>query len=171
MLSARGRFRSLFAAGLLVMTVTTADADVAGDAVRFLEAQGYEIVMMERTLLGRLRIEAERGDLKREMVLDRSSGEILRDLVIEPRDDSEREGSDGGGFWESIFGGGDEKNTYDDKDDKDDDRDRDDRDDRDDNDDNDRDDGNSGRGGGDDNDRDNDRDSGNSGRGGGDRDD
>lgn len=158
-------------------------ADVAGDAVQFLEAQGYEVVRLERTILGRIRIEAERGELRREMVLDRNSGEVLRDLIREQSDldDDDQDGL--GSFWDRLFGdAGESRDSHDDGDDRndaddrdDDDRDDDDRDDRDD----DRDDGddrddsdNSGRGSnnsgsGSDNDRD---DSGSGGDRGGDDD-
>ena len=46
-----------------------------------LEAQGYEIVEVRRTLLGRIRVEAVSSRNRREVVFDRGTGEVLRDLV------------------------------------------------------------------------------------------
>lgn len=56
--------------------------------VTFIEAQGYNIVQIERTWLGRIRIEAVRGNLEREMIIDPNTGEILRDYIEEAGDDS-----------------------------------------------------------------------------------
>lgn len=69
-------------------------AQAAGlDAViRQLEAQGYTITERERTWLGRIRLEAKRGAQERELVLNPSTGEILRDYWEE--EDEEEEGDD-----------------------------------------------------------------------------
>ncbi|WP_058315469.1 hypothetical protein [Cognatishimia activa] len=48
-----------------------------------LKAEGYNSFEMERTWLGRIRIEAEKGDIDREIVINRSTGEVLRDYLVE----------------------------------------------------------------------------------------
>ena len=47
-----------------------------------LRAQGYEILEENRTLLGRLRIVAENDQVRREIVLNPGTGEILRDYSV-----------------------------------------------------------------------------------------
>ena len=49
--------------------------------VEQLRAQGYQVREVQRTWLGRIRIEAVRGDRAREVVIDRVTGEVLRDYV------------------------------------------------------------------------------------------
>jgi hypothetical protein len=44
-----------------------------------LRAQGYSQIVVTRTLLGRIRIDAALGGLRREIVLNPRTGEILRD--------------------------------------------------------------------------------------------
>jgi hypothetical protein len=46
-----------------------------------LTEQGYEIIEEGYTFLGRLRIVAVRGDIRREIVVDPRTGEILRDYA------------------------------------------------------------------------------------------
>ncbi len=48
-----------------------------------LEAQGYTVESVTRTLLGRMRVTASLGSVWREIVLDSSSGQILRDYAVE----------------------------------------------------------------------------------------
>lgn len=48
-----------------------------------LEGQGYSVESVTRTLLGRVRIVASSGQIWREVVLDLSSGQILRDYAVE----------------------------------------------------------------------------------------
>lgn len=48
-----------------------------------LEAQGYKVASTTRTLLGRVRIVASLDLLWREVVLDPSTGQILRDYAVE----------------------------------------------------------------------------------------
>jgi hypothetical protein len=48
-----------------------------------LQGQGYEVQSITRTLLGRVRIVAQNGLIWREVVLDQSSGQILRDYAVE----------------------------------------------------------------------------------------
>ena len=171
MTSLRGLRSALCAIGILVASMTAAGAALAADsivdaAIGFLEAQGYEIVEVERTWLGRVRVEAIRGRQERELVINPRTGEILRDYIEEAEDedlhggDGEEDKDDGyeassnyggGGSGNSGRGGGDDDDEDDDDDGSG---------------------GNSGSGGGnDDDDDDDDSGGGNSGSGGGDDDD
>ena len=47
-----------------------------------LQAQGYEILEINRTWLGRLRILAENDEIRREIVFNPGTGEILRDYSV-----------------------------------------------------------------------------------------
>ena len=47
--------------------------------VKQLKRDGYGDIRIERTFLGRVRIVAERDEVQREIVLNRSTGEVLRD--------------------------------------------------------------------------------------------
>lgn len=48
-----------------------------------LQGQGYTVDTVTRTLLGRVRLIASDGAVWREIVLDPSSGQILRDYAVE----------------------------------------------------------------------------------------
>ena len=48
-----------------------------------LQNQGFQVESASRTLLGRARIIASRGMIWREVVIDLSTGEILRDYAVE----------------------------------------------------------------------------------------
>ena len=50
---------------------------------RQLAAQGYEGIEVSYTLLGRLRIDARKGAARREIVINPTTGEILRDYVTQ----------------------------------------------------------------------------------------
>lgn len=50
--------------------------------IQALEAQGYTIVSINKTLLNRVRIRAQNSDYLREIVVSPSSGEILRDAIV-----------------------------------------------------------------------------------------
>lgn len=71
---------------VLLLTAQTALGDdritpeMVNDA---LEAQGYMVESVTRTLLGRVRIVASLGPVWREIVLDASTGQILRDYAVE----------------------------------------------------------------------------------------
>ena len=79
------RVRSLALAALFLATPAFADA-IEDRVAAELAAQGYVVVTMERTWFGRLRVVAEIGDQRREIVLNPVTGEILRDYsaLIEP---------------------------------------------------------------------------------------
>lgn len=92
--------------------------DFVESVIAQLRKQGFQSVIEERTLLGRVRLTATRGDGVREIIINPKSGEILRDLwtptssatgtvqILEDKsgspardddkDDSDSEGSDDG---------------------------------------------------------------------------
>lgn len=129
------RIRIVFLCGMaaFAMAGTASAQDVTQQVVTQLEQQGFEIDEIRRTLLGRVRIIAERDEFTREIVFDPRNGVFLRDYSY--AEDGET------GIW--GFGRGDDDDDDDDQDDRDDDRDDDDRDDDDDDDDSDSDDGDS----------------------------
>jgi hypothetical protein len=68
---------------VLVAAGMPAAADQADDIAAALRAEGYDDIRIERTLLGRIRITGETAERRREIVIDRGTGEILRDLTEE----------------------------------------------------------------------------------------
>lgn len=63
---------------------SAAQAQTPGErVVAALEKAGYRIETQERTFLGRLRIVAVRGALKREVVVNPGTGEVLRDIALQ----------------------------------------------------------------------------------------
>lgn len=54
-----------------------------------LERQGFNILEINRTLLGRVRVLAERGGSRRELVIDPRNGAILRDYISGDDDDDD----------------------------------------------------------------------------------
>ena len=100
--------------------------DVVLSIVRQLRRQGFRTVTTERTLLGRVRILANRKDGEREIILNPRNGEILRDLwtaaagskstakIISDGKGSDKPGSDDHGSHE---GGGGKDDDDDDADD------------------------------------------------------
>ena len=82
-----------------------------------LSAQGYQVVEIRRTLLGRVQFIAVRGTAIREVIVSRSTGEILRDVTMEdvgratvpgnnPASGSGSSGSSGGGLGETVENAG-----------------------------------------------------------------
>lgn len=70
---------SLVAAALAAVPAwgqATVDAVVAR-----LQSEGFEVQQVQETMLGRVRIEAARDGQKREVVVDPTTGEILRDYT------------------------------------------------------------------------------------------
>jgi len=51
--------------------------------ISLLQAEGYEKFEIERTWLGRIQIEAYKGQHEREIVINRGTGEVLRDYIEE----------------------------------------------------------------------------------------
>jgi hypothetical protein len=73
----------LLTAAVLLALAAPAQADAIEDQVTLaLEEQGYEILSVDRTWLGRLRIIAESDDLRREIVMNPTTGEVLRDYSL-----------------------------------------------------------------------------------------
>lgn len=85
-----------------------------------LKAQGFQKIEVETTWLGRARIEARRADFTREIVLNPTTGEILRDLwvstsgastkkvtIADRTDDDGTDNSGHGGGNEGSGGGSD----------------------------------------------------------------
>ena len=118
-------FRSILLGGGLILVLAGAGLaqSVTEQVIDQLQRQGFEIEQTNRTLLGRVRIIAERNDFTREIVFDPRNGEILRDYSYS--DDGEA----------GIWGFRRDDDDDDDREDARDDDDRDDRDDRDDDDD------------------------------------
>lgn len=69
-----------FAASPLVATEHRITPEMVSTA---LEGQGYQVVSSTRTLLGRVRFVASKDLIWREVVLDLSTGQILRDYAVE----------------------------------------------------------------------------------------
>ena len=95
--------------------------------VRQLQDQGFRIIEIAPTWLGRVRIVSSRDNLERELVFVPSTGEILRDYWVETdKDDNDRNDdgpqifNPGGGHAGGSSGSGDDNgNEDDDKDDDD----------------------------------------------------
>jgi hypothetical protein len=58
-----------------------------------LRSEGYRNIEASRTLLGRVRITAERAGFTREIILNPRSGEILRDILFTTNGEAVRSGS------------------------------------------------------------------------------
>lgn len=105
------------AGSLLLASPVLAATSYEDDVARGLVSQGFAITSKRRTLLGRVRFTASRGEMRREVVVDPSSGEILRDYTQQTGDaggelsagnnegGSSGEGSASGGEGSSGGGG------------------------------------------------------------------
>lgn len=119
MTTTRRRFLISASAALLAAGPAIAQDDAATRSViRQLEAQGFAISSVRRTLLGRVRILSRRGDLQREIVLDPRNGVILRDYTAGSGGDPSISGtSDAGtGGQRGQTSGGDEHDDDEDDD-------------------------------------------------------
>lgn len=67
------------AGSLLLGSAAFAATSPEDQVARAIKGDGFRITSQRRTLLGRVRFLAVRGDTQREVVMDPSSGEILRD--------------------------------------------------------------------------------------------
>lgn len=67
------------AAVLLLHSPALAQVSVADDVIARIEQEGYTVVDVRRSWLGRIVITASDQDDLREIVLNRTSGEVLRD--------------------------------------------------------------------------------------------
>lgn len=110
MLSRRTLLVGMIGALVLGGPALAQDDRITRGVLRQLERQGFEVVEVRRTLLGRVRILAHRGGDTRELVFDPRNGAIMRDYLS------------GGGDGPGIPAIGD----YDDADDDDNDNDNDD---------------------------------------------
>jgi hypothetical protein len=81
----RLRFCALAAALGLAVLPAAAAADPVQEIVAEMRAEGFTDITVESTLLGRIRITGETAGERREVVIDRGTGEILRDLVAPKR--------------------------------------------------------------------------------------
>ena len=125
-------FRRAFLLGLAVAVSGAGPGLAQGYAdtlLAELRREGYRDIVVSRTLLGRLRVQAARNGRLREIVLNPNTGEILRDLwLVESGDDtgggksrgsgrsggSSDGGSDDGGSGGSGSGGSDDDGGDDD---------------------------------------------------------
>lgn len=122
----------------LAAALPAAAQTIEEQVVRQLRAQGFTEISIERTLLGRIRIEAESVTHEREIVINPSTGAILRDYweardndgdgprLVDPRNDDQSDnpgsgsGSSGSGSGNSGSGSSDDGDGEDDDDDGDD---------------------------------------------------
>lgn len=112
----RRKFLVLVTAFSLTGTMP-ARADKQDDIVERLVEAGFGKIEITRTLLGRVRIVATKGNVRRELVINPRTGEILRDVTIIAEDRGAKSGSSEGGGRSSNSGSG----SDDDKDESDDD--------------------------------------------------
>jgi hypothetical protein len=70
-------------------------SDAVAQVLNALRSQGYREIWFERTLLNRVRITAAHQDIRREIVIDPRTGEILRDLSQTPNGEVPERRSDG----------------------------------------------------------------------------
>jgi hypothetical protein len=75
------RFLVVFWLALVLPGATFAQS-VREDVEAALVAQGYQIVTVGRTLLGRLRVVAQNETIRREIVINPTTGEVLRDYSM-----------------------------------------------------------------------------------------
>jgi len=112
--------------GALVMggPAMAQDDRVTRSILRQLERQGFEVVEIRHTLLGRVRIVARREGIMRELVFDPRNGAILRDYLSggdgdgpgvpdigdydDDDDDHDDDGDDDGDHDDGDDGGGDD---------------------------------------------------------------
>ncbi len=134
----RRGFLITLAAGVAAASPAVAQ-DVVDQVVRQLRSFGYTDITVSRTLLGRVRILASGPKGTREIILNPSTGEILRDLTTRAEggsgapilkdsgrdddddDDDDNSGGGGGGGGGGGSGGGGGGGGSDDDDDDDDD--------------------------------------------------
>ena len=107
------RHTFLLSLGLLALLAMPAAAQTAEErVVRQLRAQGFDEIEVTRTMLGRVRILAIEDDTLREIVLNPTTGAILRDYWTELDDDDDDDDDDGG---KGRGRGGDDDDDDDDK--------------------------------------------------------
>lgn len=83
-------------------------ADQEDDIIERLVEAGFGQIEVSRTLLGRVRIVATKGNMWRELVINPRTGEILRDVTRVAEDEKSSGSSDGGGRSSSDGSGSDD---------------------------------------------------------------
>lgn len=74
---------------MLTPIAALANPDIAAPVIERIESQGYTVEEVRRSWLGRLIITARNKDSQREIVLNRKTGEVLRDTAFPtPRQDT-----------------------------------------------------------------------------------
>ncbi len=102
---------------LAIATPAIADGvSAARSWIAELEATGYTEIEESLTWLWRIRITAERGDVVREIILDRTTGEVLRD-VSRAEDGGVRHPFEDDDDDDDVGDAGDEEDAGDDNDD------------------------------------------------------
>lgn len=79
MLVLRKTLKALLTLAVLCLSLPAFAETLEESVVRQLRAQGFTEFEVERTLLGRLKIEAKNATIEREIVINPTTGEILRD--------------------------------------------------------------------------------------------
>lgn len=107
------------------LAVSAFAATAADQIIAQLRDQGFIEIEVEQTWLGRTRIVAERGDASREIILNPSTGEILRDLWLtkggegSPKVQIGRDDENGNSGHGGSDNGGDDKDEDEDEDEDD----------------------------------------------------
>ncbi|MCX7300260.1 MAG: hypothetical protein NTX73_07770 [Rhodobacterales bacterium] len=78
------KMRNLFLALAVALSMAgpAAANELTDEVTTALVSQGYEIMQMNRTWLGRVRIVAESDEVRREIVINPYTGEVLRDYSV-----------------------------------------------------------------------------------------
>ena len=79
----RAMVLQLLTLAMLMGAPAAAQGDIGDQIAAQLRAEGYTDVTVERTLLNRIRVVGRAQGRRREVVIDRGTGEILRDLTEE----------------------------------------------------------------------------------------
>ena len=79
MISFQNTLKAILTLAALGLSAPVFAETVEESVVRQLRAQGFTEFEVERTLLGRLKIEAKNATIEREIVINPTTGEILRD--------------------------------------------------------------------------------------------
>lgn len=81
--------RSLLSLCLICTPMFAMGQGVQDRILANLQAEGYHRVQISRTFLGRVRVVAQGGDYRREIVYNPTTGEILRDFTVNIGDDDD----------------------------------------------------------------------------------
>ncbi|WP_162896860.1 PepSY domain-containing protein [Ruegeria sp. AD91A] len=79
-----------FAVVMLLHSPAQAQVSVADDVIARIEAEGYTVEEVKRSWLGRIVITASDQNELREVVLNRTSGEVLRDQSFSKKSHGDR---------------------------------------------------------------------------------